>query len=56
MQGKIDGEENARRVKKIQGGQKKLKGKKKKKRKRKGKDQRKIIRTAIKIKNFLIEH
>ncbi len=53
MQGKTDGEENARLGgKKIQGGQKKLNGKKKKKGKRKGKIQRKIIQIALEIKNF----
>ena len=34
MQGKIDGEENARRGEKIQGGQKKLREKKRKKRRK----------------------
>ena len=53
MQGKIDGEENARRGKKIQGGQKKLKGKKKEKKEEKGKKSKKNHSNSNEISFFL---
>ena len=52
MQGKIDGEENARLGEKNSRRAEKTKGKNKKKGKRKGKNQRKIIQTAMKIQFF----
>ena len=52
MQGKIDGEENAKLGEENSRRAEKIEGKKRKKGKRKQKNQRKIIQTAIKIKFF----